>query len=441
MAGDAESIGAGKAAVDISKASPELQEAYSKMDPATVNKKALTRHIEADSLPVKVRLTEGQATGDPDILSNEMNKRGATGLSQVHAQQGAALKENIQAIRDQVGPEVFSTNPVEHGDTLIQAYKDMDTPRVADISAKYKALEDANGGHFPVDARALFKNATEALHNKLLYEHAPKVMRTLGQMADEGGMSFEKFEALRTNLARVMRSSTDGNEIAAAGVIRDAMEELPMPAGTAHLKPLADAARAAARERFQALEADPAYKAAVSETVPPDRFVQKYVIGAPRDQLAQMRANLADNPTAEQTIGVATVDHLRQAAGVDPMGNGVFRQSNYNKVLGQLSPKLQYLIDPQNAEYLQSLGNVARYIKEQGEGTTINNSGTLSGAMAQAAGKMGQSVLNVKTGGMAGPVVEWAKHKFSQHALQAELETATAPLAGVSPRSAPATKP
>jgi hypothetical protein len=63
---------------------------------------------------------------------------------------------------------------------------------------------------------------------------------------------------------------------------------MPLRAGRTAQRDLADTARAAARERFQALEADPAYKAAVNETTPPDKFVQKFVIGGARDNVAKL---------------------------------------------------------------------------------------------------------------------------------------------------------
>ena len=82
---------------------------------------------------------------------------------------------------------------------------------------------------------------------------------------------------------------------------------------------------------------------------------------ATRDGVATMRQNLADNEVATQTMGVAALDHLRQSAGIDPMGNGNFTQAGFNKALIALDPKLQSLVDPKTAEHLGTLGNVARY--------------------------------------------------------------------------------
>lgn len=395
-----QSMGAASAAPRMTQVSPELQQAVvdsARQTGGAVNPETLSRHIEADSLPVKVQLTPGQAAQDPEVISHEMNNRGKIpGLPQLLNDQNSKLSQNMQAIRDQVGPDVFSANHVEHGDTLIQAYKDKAAPVEADISAKYQALRDANGGQFPVSAPTLLKNSTDALNQELLLDHAPKaVMSTLGRLADNDNMTFQNFESLRTNLARIQRSSTDGNERAAAGVIRNAMEELPLKPGTGELKPLADAARSAARTQFQAVEADPAYKAALNGTVPPDNFVQKFVIGAPRDQVALMRQSLEGNDTATQTMGVAAVDHLSKAAGVD---KGTFSSANFDKHLQAMSPKLGSLVDPKTVEHLETLRNVARYTQAQPKGSFVNNSNTLVGALASHALNAGESVLNAKTG-------------------------------------------
>lgn len=399
-----QSMGAASAAPRMTNVSPELQRAVvdaAQRTGGAVNPEVLGRHIEADSLPVKIQLTPGQASQDPSMISTEMNNRGRiAGLPDLLNEQNRRLIQNVQAIRDQVGPDVFSANPVEHGDTLIQAYKDKAAVADADINQKYQALRDANGGSFPVSAPTLLKNATSALNQELLLDHAPKsVMSTLGRLADDDNMTYQNFESLRTNLARISRSSTDGNERAAAGVIRSAMEELPLKPGAAELKPLADAARTAARNQFQALDADPAYKAAVNESVPPDRFVQKYVIGAPRDQLALMRDNLKDNETATQTMGVAALDHLRQSAGIDQSGNGTFSQAGFNKHLQALSPKLGSLLDPNTIEQLETLGNVARYTQAQPKGSFVNNSNTLVGALAGHAANAAEGMANVAAKG------------------------------------------
>lgn len=402
-----QNMGAADAAPSLTNASPELRQAITQNARKTggaINPEVLTRHIEADTLPVPVRLTEGQATQDPMVISREMNTRGSNGVMVDHLnEQNKQLARNVQAIRDQAGPDVFSTSPVEHGDTLIAAYRAKNEAAQAQVSAHYKALKDASaGGQFPVDAQALLGNAIAKLHQDLLFDHAPKsIMTTLGRLADQQSMTFENFESLRTNLARIQRSLTaDGNEKAAAGVIRDEMEKLPLSPWAQSLKPLADQARAAARTQFQALDADPAYKAAVNETVSPDRFVNRFVINGARDDVALMRENLAHDDRATQTMSVAALDHLRDAARLNPHYEGNFAAASFNKGLQSLSPKISSLVSPQVAEQLEKLGNVARYTTAQPRGSLVNNSNSHVAAAADYGAKIAEHTVNSAAGGL-----------------------------------------
>ncbi len=427
------------------QANPELQQAVNQLNQkgAQINPEVLNRKIEADSLPVKVKLTAGQATGDPVTLSNERNLRAnQPEFAQHFNLQEKQIVENLQAVRDQTGPEVFSTSPVEHGDTLIKAYQDKAAIANKDITAKYQALRDANGGQFPVDARAVLRNATAKLNQELLFDHAPpEIMRTLNRLAENDNMTFQNFESLRTNLARIQRSAADGNVKAAAGVIRGTLEDLPMNMVSGASKQLADVARQASKAQFDALDADPAYKAAVTESVPPDRFVQRFVINGPRDAVATMRQNLVGNDAALQTLGVSTVDYLRQSAGLDSLGNGRLSQARFNKNLQGLAPKLNDLVGPQTADTLQRIGNVARYIQEQPAGSFVNNSNTFTAQAGQAAAKAGEGMVNYAFHGL--PIGTFGRRWLMRGAEAKAAANALAPEAGLDyvPNSLPRVKP
>lgn len=427
-----QSTSAAAASPRVSNTTPQLQQAIVRAAQKTggaVNPDALARHVEADTLPVPVPLTEGEALGDVARISYERNARGKLpDLAKFYQDRDGLLKQNLQALRDEVGPDVFSRNEVEHGDTLIKSYQTKGDTRENSIDADYQALRDANGGKFPVDVKKLLSNVEDDLHQKLLYEHAPAQLGQLKSLADKGNMSFEQFEAMRTNLARTMRSSTDGNERAAAGAIRQQMEELPLSGDAAKLKPLADKARANARSYYAELEADPAYKAAMDGSVSPDKFVKKFVLGATRDNAAKMRENLADDPTALQTIGVAAIDHLRDAARIDPQGNGTFSQAGYNKALRFLDPKIRALVSSAHADTLEQLGNVARYTQQQPAGSFVNNSNTFVAQAAEQAAGLMEGALNAKTGI---PLASMARGALSKRAAKTEVKRITAPGAGL----------
>lgn len=434
-ADDGGSVGASAAATNVSDASDDLRRAIVETGGkrGRINNEVLNRHLEADTLPVPVRLTAGEATQDPVALSLERNLRGKhPEMVERMAETNRALGQNMQAIRDQVGPEVFSTNPVEHGDTLIGAYRALDSSAERAVNRAYHNLRQAAGGDVPVDAQAVLNDATARLHKRLLYDHAPaQEMAQLTRLAQSNSMTFENFESMRTNLARIARSNADGNVKAAAGEIRAALEQLPLRAGAEHLKTIADNARALARRRFQAMEADPAYAAAVNGTVPPDRFVQKFVIGGTRDDLDLMLRTLGNNPSVRQTVSVAALDHLRDAARLNPAYEGNFSSAGFSRALQGLSAKANIIFDPRTAENIGKLNNVARYTTAQPRGSFVNNSNTMVASLANNAGKAVEGVINYSTMGLGAPVGAAARNYVEKAPSRALIRNALQPGAGL----------
>lgn len=433
-----QNMGAAAAAPDLAGASPELKRAVLDVGKrGGVNHEVLQRHLDAESLPVPVRLTEGQATGDVSLLSREQNMRGRVQLlAKQFDDQNRRLADNLREIRDSTGPDVFSANVVEHGDALIAAYRAVDDAANANIKAAYDQLRQAAGGRFPIGAQALLRNSAAALHKDLLFDHAPRsVMNALARFAAKpGSMTFENFEALRTNLATIQRTATDGLERRAAGVIRQQMEDLPLMKGAERLKGIADQARRLAKQRFAALDADPAYKAAVEETIPPDRFVQRFVIGGTRDNLGKMVAAI---PDAQQTMGVAVLDYLRDQARLNPHYEGNFAAASFSKALQKLSPSMRSLLPPDTIEQIEKLGRVATWTTRQPRGSFVNNSNTFTAAAGDAAIGALESMGNIGGTGLGTTVRRGLQGRAERNMAQQAIR----PGAGIERVSAGATAP
>jgi len=374
----------------MSVATPELQSALKDIPINQINVPTFQRHIEADTLPVPVRLTEGQATGNLAKLSQEQNRRGKdVELAQRFNQQNRDLIDNVQEIRNQAAPDVFGTKTIENSQGIIDAYVQMDAARNTKISDAYKKLEDANGGQFPVDGKAIVANADALLAKKLKTEFLPSSIRSqLDRFKKGEQMTFEQYEALRTNLAAEIRKaekSADGNAKTALGIVRQAAEQLPLQQGVAsNLKGLADNARSLAKERFDMLKKDPAYNAAVNDIVPADKFIQKFVINGVNKNVQTMVNHLGKDSPARQHMAAGTINWLADKAGIyGEQAN--FSQAGFNKGLKQLDAvkNMQEIFDAGTASQLQTLGNVAGYTQFQPRGSFVNNSNTLVGSLAE----------------------------------------------------------
>jgi len=416
----------------LAKASPELQNELKSTPVNQINMPALERHVEADTLPVPVRLTRGQATQDINLLSDEMNMRGKNPeLANRFNEQNGKLIENMNSIRDKAAPDVFGVNHIENAETVINAYKALDDTRTADISAKYKALKDAAGGDFPIDGKQFAANAEAMLGKELKTDFLPSALaKQLERYKNGETMTFEQFEAMRTNLASEMRKaerSGDGNAKAASSIVRTALEDLPLSGDAANLKPLANEARSAAKARFDMLKKDPAYDAAVND-VAPDKFINKYIIGGNKRDLEALTAQLGKGSEGHQAVSAAVVNYLKDKAGVIN-DNGNFSQAGYNKALKQLDPRLLELVDGETAQQLRALGNVARYTQAQPRGSYVNQSNTfVAGAKEMAKGGL-EKAANVAGFGVV-PIGTMTREALANRAAAKQTKESLKPGAG-----------
>ena len=412
----------------LSVATPELQQAIASIPVDKVNIPTLLRHLEADSLPKPMRLTEGMATGDIVKLSNEQNRRGKdTELAYRFNELNNDLVENIGLIRDKAAPDVYGTKKIENSQGIIDAYKELDTKLNTGINADYQALRDAAGGQFPVDAPQLLKNVETKLKKELLSNEAPKgQFSELQRLAKDKNMTFEDYLSLRRNLGDIARTSQDGSVRKAAGYMIEELEKLPLQKEAAALKPLADKARASAKSRFQMLEKDPAMKAAVDDAVPADKFIDKFVVNGVNKNINTMVENLGRDSPAHQHMAAGTVNWLTDKAGIVD-GKGNFSQAEYNKALKKLDDvqNLNMIFNQEAASQLKTLGNVARYTQAQPRGAFVNNSNTLVGAMADKAAYLMEQGANLVGGGKIGiPVGSIVRSKVQQYKAGKETEKA-----------------
>ena len=422
----------------LTAATPEFQQLYGNMPLDKVNTPVVMRHLEADSLPVPIRLTEGEATGNPVLISEEMNLRGkhpelAMRKNEVNQQ----LVDNVPLIRERAAPDVYATKTIESSQALIDAYKALDDTRSADITAAYKKLEDANGGQFPVDGQAIARNADVLLAKKLKTNFVPpEIAADLNRFRNGEPMTFEQFEALRTNLAAEARKAEragDGNREYAVGLIRQAMEALPLKGEAAALKPIADQARSLASARFDALKKDPAYKAAVNDTVPADKYFDKFVVNGINKNINTMVETLGRDSPAHQHMRAGTINWLSDKAGIiDNRGN--FSQAQYNKALKKLDDvnNFQAIFDPDSQLQLRTLGNVAAYTQFQPRGSFVNNSNTLVGYLANKAAGGAEQVGNIAGLKFAGgvPVGTMVRQAVQKSKEKSRIERALQPGAG-----------
>jgi hypothetical protein len=415
-----QSMGAAASPPNINTLSPRLQQAISQSAQKTggiVNPTALVNHAEADKFGIE--LMDGQASRDGTQFSNEQNSTDPEIMARI-SKQNDQMVDAIDEIRRDTSPTNVSNSPRENGQLVIDDLKAYDEPIKADIKAKYDAANSAAvGGQLQMDGSSFVDRANAALQPQGRGRFLPGSVRgILSDVEESGGkMSLDDFQGYSTQLSNELRKAQragDGNAAMAISKVYDELSDTP-PASTesAAAKGLYDQARAAAKARFDARRADPAYAAAVDEATGPgaigkgkpsplaDTFLDDYALsrGAPKQQLDLMVSKLSDE--GKGALASHTLSTIRKSA-VGSTGN--VTSAGYNKAVTKYSDKLGSILPPETIDKLESLGNVIHNAKVPPPGNFVNP--TKSGVVVNAAQDLAKGALNAKTLGMGVPIIK-----------------------------------
>lgn len=424
-AASATDAGAAAVPIDASKLTPETQATLAKAN--DVHATALARHADAETLPVPIRLTAGQARGDAAMISDEFNRKGQenNAIGNHYNEQDQALQDNLSTIHRESAPTAVGNDEIQNGQSVIDSLKRYDEPKVHAINTAYKAAKDANGGDLQMNGSGFTDAAEAALKPQGKGRFLPSSVRGIIDDVKEsdGKMSLDDFEGYRTALANEVRKAQqagDGNAVGAINKVRDALEATPPADGTsAAAKGLYDQARNLAKARFEEMKADPAYDAAVADPTPlgrlspdADKFAGKYVLNGAKADLQQLRPKL--DQEGGEAMTSAAMSYLKKQAGLD---KGKFLQSGYNTALNKIAPKADELIGARDVqEQLQQLGRVSNYTQAQSRGGYANNSHTFVAAAKEHATEalkdVGNMVPFLKLGDKAADLL--AAHKSAK---------------------------
>lgn len=403
---------------ELASATPDVQKRFSHVPASEQNLKALQAHnkfAKFDMVP-----TEGEALQDTHLMSQEYNERAKDPAMMARLEErDPKLIQGFEKIKDAVAPDVYESNPVNLANAALEKLKANDVVREKQISKSYEKLKDANGGQFPMDGKAFADNAIAQLHHELVFEATPPVLKkALENFANGAPMTFENFERLRTITATEMRKG--GTEAFTAGVIRDALENMPLSQEASALKPLADKARSQARARKKLIESNPAIKAAISDTRTADEiaagiphpaantFIDKfYSDKTPETNLQRLKQELGEGSSEHQGLNSAVIENIKRKSGVVD-NKGSVSQAALNKQLHNIyGNNLDVMLGKEGANYFRDLGDVARMSEHAKGKHFVNTSNTevvaeqnrTKQVVKDVASLVGHSVAAKATGG------------------------------------------
>lgn len=422
----------------INRATPELAAELRAMKPEQVNKAALENQLVADTLPVPVRLTKGQATQDPSLISFERNERGMKEkLSQHFNEQNKALQENAEAIKQRTAEGTFEPDYVANSERAIESFQQINKQNQAAIKSAYSELDKLGAGKIEVDSRSFGQNAMKALTENEDIDFLPPTIKSKIEAYQEGKpMNFAQYENLRTQISRETRKAQradDGNAVHALTIARSELEKLPLLNETAEAKVVADKARSLAAQEFGLLDKrrdtyNPVYAEIVNGGADTSNFIPKVVIRSKNADFAKAMDMLKDNPDAIKQLRAGTLDYMIRES-TDASGN--FKTGKFTQLINSLdvNKKLTTLFG-EDAQVLKDLAKTGQLIEARPRGSFVNESNTSVANMAsQYAKGAAEAGVNVAAKGL--PIGTMGRQFLEKRAARKQVEETLKPGAGV----------
>jgi hypothetical protein len=435
--GAARTADAATLAEATARATPELKAELSKVKPGDVNVDALNRVMDADQLPVPVRLTRGQATQDPVIISNERNQRGIKDQVAAHLnEQNKALQENANLMKERVAPDVNTTSFVEDAERSIDLMNKRIKADDEAITSAYNSLKDYGAGKLQVDSQSFGNNAMKALSEFDEQEFLPSsILKRVKDYTEGKPMNFNQFENLRTVLAnetRMAQSANNGNAVHALTVVRSELEKMPLLNETAEAKVLADKARSLAKSQFDLLDKkrdtyNPLYAEVMNGIADTKDFIPKLVFRSKNKDFVKTIETLGESdPQAIQHLRSGALDYMIRES-TDASGN--FLTGKFNKLVDNLdvNKKLDALFG-EDAKTIRAIASTGKIVEARPKGSFVNESNTAVAA-AQMAKQYGAELLKNIPG--VKYFVEPASQVLQQRQIAKEVKQTIKPAAGV----------
>jgi len=438
----------------LSSASPKVQSDFQNQKPSNINLEALNTHKQFDKFDMQP--TEGEALQDTSKMSDEWNDRTIDpALQHRFEERNPKLIEGFNKIKEKVSPDVFTENPVELANAPLEKMAKIDKAKLADIDTAYQNLENANGGTLPLDGKSFVETAEKNLHTKLVTDALPANLKSaLKQFSEGRQMTFEDFKMLGTITAAEMRKG--GSEAIAAGVVKDALENMQLTPEAAPLKPLLDHAKSLVKQRYDLIDPkkstyNPAYATAANDTrtnaeiergdfhPAANTFISKhYSANTPQVNIQRMLDVIGKDSPEHQALNAAKIDEFKFGSGVKN-NNGTVKQEALNKIIyHQNASNLPIMLGNNAVKDLQDLADVARKSEHVRGGPSFANTsntesvrkrsalGAAKDFTTAAAAKGLEAYLNMHTMGAGGTLlksmVQGSKEAKTLAALEAEKQ-------------------
>ena len=297
---------------------------------ADVSPTAIANRARAESLPVPVQLTRGQATGDPMLFAREQNLRGIEGvgepITQRLTEQNAAFVANLDALGAKNAPDTVSTGQM-YAAKLQQAWNAMQ----ANKDSLYAQVRNSQGQSAAMDGISAAQNIKAALDNPQAshaYDLLPaNIQKTIDSLEwGELPLTVGQSQALDKIWGAAQRGTSDGSVRNAIGRARAILADAPLADDVGQQAKQAYAAAKQAHAQQMALvepklpngmpnpQYQPLMKSVVMDGKSDDLFTSGFLNAAPSQAAKNLQFLSKIDPNAPQTIGSTLMGEIKRQA-------------------------------------------------------------------------------------------------------------------------------
>lgn len=349
---------------------------------------------EQDFKALGINPLQGQITRDPAQFAMERNLRGVSPEIQ-----GRLTEQNAALQRVFGQPAAAAEEQVSAGRGMIEALRQQDEASRAGISALYKQARESAGKDLELPMQGLaqdFANTLDSFGDKV----PSGVRNQFKKFGLDGGTQSKLYTVEEADkLLKVINAnqSNDPAVNAALSQLRNAVKNsvLQVDESGGVFAP----AVKAAKERFAALDKNPALKAVAEGGAIPDNFVDKFLVKGRSDEVKALAEALKNSPDQFSQAKAQIAEDIRRAAfGENIAGDSALRPEMLAKKLRDLgTEKMRAFFSPEEMERYNTALRVASYIEKHPNAAPVNTSNTLVAQLMtnpalHVAGKVAESI-------------------------------------------------
>jgi hypothetical protein len=373
--------------------------------------------------------TLGQITRDPNQYAQELNMRGAPGVGSPLAtrfnQQNTQLQTALHGLAGN------ATDAYQAGSAIKNSLQSIDKDLSTQVSGAYQAARASSGKNLDVPLTGIAQDYAKALKN--FGNKVPEgVQNNFNELGLIGGTQRKTFSIEDAeNLLKVINDnrSNDPSTNLALDTLNRSVKSAILSADDQG--GVFAPARQLAAQRFALHDQIPALEAAASNSINPDDFVRRFIVGGKTDQVAPLAALLKQQaPDAFQEARNQIGAQLAlKGFGQNVAGDAPFKPTGFAEQMQAFGPqKLGAFYSPDEINQLNTIGRVGSYMNAFPSSAPVNTSNTAS-ALASIVG------AGVKKIPYVGGLIENAQNRaFVNSALAASLKNAKSPSVPVDPR-------